>query len=276
MKDRLVRPSRSLYYFIGIVATAYGFSYIWTSLAVPWFLKGIGSLSWQPLLLNVVYALLIGALAVYAIKAVQLPFSYLGAGASQVREASWIIVIGWVVLFAILIPFNLNGIGMVNWDPLTIIGQWFFASMAEELFFRGYIQAQLSGGLLTLKKPWDIILSFIITNVIFATFRLPSLMVSISQSAGNINVNDLALSLLIYFGSGLVFSYLYYRTRNIILVGLLHGGWVTQAADSPIKSSVFFLVFILVVEGYLLFRRLRTKKGQGVRRITKTSHRRAG
>lgn len=276
MEKPQAQSSRNIYTFVGIILSAYVLSYVWTSQVVPLVLKYAGNPTWQPLLLNIFYALFFGVLAVYAIRFDHLPVTGLGIGAVKVREASWIIIIGWVVLFAILIPVNLNGIGIVYWDPISIIGQWFFAAMAEELFFRGYLQTQLPNNLKKIGRPWDVVISIIITNFIFATIRLPSLVWSIGLSADTISISNLVLSVFVYFLVGLVFSYMYYRTQNLVLLGLIHGGWSTQAADSIIKEIVYLVIFILVIEAYLAIRNLRTRKEQGVRKMTKSSHRRAG
>lgn len=74
-------------------------------------------------------------------------------------------------------------------------------ALAEEVFYRGYIQT-------TLLKEWSVPIAFVVTNIFFALGHF---------------IGDYHFGRLLPFFPGLLFSYLVFRSRSIVGAIIFHG-----------------------------------------------------
>lgn len=70
--------------------------------------------------------------------------------------------------------------------------------------------------------------------------------------------------MLMLFLMGIVFSYVYLRTRNIVFAGLLHGSWNVPVFETQ-GDLIFIVIYALVIE-VTRFIRVRTRKEKRGRR----------
>lgn len=105
----------------------------------------------------------------------------------------------------IYLPF-LSGISLYNFNQLPQV-------LAEEIFFRGYIQNEIL-------KYTNIHISIIITSILF---MIPHLVLSFS-----------VISFLTFFPS-LIFGYLYYLSKSIWASSIFH-----------LFSNLFFQIFLVI------------------------------
>ena len=210
------------------------------SLLVPIILFSIvaplcGASSVAAYLETIIASLIEGGLALWAIKRDRIPFEKLGLNLSKVREAIILFVIGWVIVAAVLIFPILAG-KKNAWDylgdPLEIIKMWLFVGMAEEFLFRGYLLTRLLRSFERLPKVWSTCAAVLCSSVFFAIYHIPSRLYEQSQGTLSGGLGALFFSLSLVFILGLVMSYFFIRTRNILLCGLLHG-----SADAPLISG---------------------------------------
>jgi membrane protease YdiL (CAAX protease family) len=158
------------------------------------------------------------------------------------------LMIGWL-LYAIFLQISgmakvLDEIQSLIRVPAWIIGKqiimyWFFVGMAEELLFRGYILTSFQRHFTQGESRRRTIVAVLITSMIFSFWHIPQKL--FQMAAGNETIGTIMLGLVVAFCFGIGFAYLFIRTQNIILVGLVHG-----LLDLPlIGFSVQLAPFIL-------------------------------
>jgi membrane protease YdiL (CAAX protease family) len=149
-------------------------------------------------------------------------------------------------------------------SPADILKMWLFVGIGEELFFRGYLLTKLLQNFERLPKFWAVFTAIICSDAIFMVYHLPSTLYN--QSHGNLSpgIADVLMTLGWVFILGLLFSYFYIRTHNILLCGLLHG-----TVDAPLitfsktnggqllQILVFAIIFAAIIEVTLLVKRRR-------------------
>ena len=129
--------------------------------------------------------------------------------------AAWAL---FAALFALIIVTPAE-VGKYWGDPGRILLQWLAVGMAEELLFRGYMLRRwraVFGGLAGWKGT---ALALVVTNLVFALWHVPQRLVS-----QQLDPAALAPSMVQLFIVGLLLSYFYLRSRNIVFTGLVHGG----------------------------------------------------
>lgn len=103
----------------------------------------------------------------------------------------------------------------------NILSTWIFVGLGEELLFRGYF----------LKAFWQhftrgtdrrrTVVAVLLVSAFFSLWHLPSRIVWLIS--GEVNVVLFLISLLALFLLGIGYAYLFVRSDNILLVGLVHG-----------------------------------------------------
>jgi membrane protease YdiL (CAAX protease family) len=164
-------------------------------------------------------------------------------------QALLITLIAWGV-FALFI--QLTGLASLNeefsalqnmpaWKiALQILSTWFFVGMGEELLFRGYFlnafHAHFASG--SGRRRW--IHAVLLCSVFFSLWHLPARMAELLT--GGLDWATLLLSLAVLFLLGAAFSFLYLRSGNLLLVGLVHG-----VMDYPLIGKDTQLSFIILL-----------------------------
>ncbi|PWH12510.1 MAG: hypothetical protein DDG60_12765 [Anaerolineae bacterium] len=213
-------------------------------------------------LLTIFSALVLGILAWWALKRDAIAPETIGLSFSKVPQTLFILVAGWGMWAGVWALIALPQVRASGQDvslfigaPLAIVQQWLFVGLAEELLFRGYLLTRLQLVFSRFPKAWSMFLAILGSGLIFATAHVP---VKLSNVGADENAWLVVLSGVVeIFILGLSFSYFFLRTRNVVLTGLIHGGW-----NAPLlgKQDVLRLVlFVLVVEFWLLIEKRRHK-----------------
>lgn len=136
-----------------------------------------------------------------------------------------------------------------------ILSTWFFVGMAEDLLFRGYFLASFQRYFTRGENRRRTITAILITSIFFSLWHLPSRIIWIVS--GEANIPLLLLSLFVLFILGIGYAYLFIRTQNILLVGLVHG-----LMDFPLIGQETQLSFniLLAAIGYVEIARLMKKE----------------
>jgi membrane protease YdiL (CAAX protease family) len=160
--------------------------------------------------------------------------------------------IGWFFYVCVLhisgmakLPDELKYLsGIPAWQiGLLILRLWFFVGLAEELLFRGYFLGSIPRFLTGINTTWRTGVAVIITSIIFSLWHLPQRIYQVIS--GQMSLELFALSFGIIFCLGVGFAYLFIRSRNIILVGLVHG-----VMDFPLiglKTQLNFIILVAVI-----------------------------
>ncbi|WP_254832767.1 CPBP family intramembrane glutamic endopeptidase [Haloglomus salinum] len=140
----------------------------------------------------------------------------------------WFVGIIIVLNVLLLLVAVVTG-GQLSWSytdqtPVLIIVyaliNWIFVGIAEELVARAYLQNKLialvCGGQGRFRKA----LAIVAAAVLFALWHVPQRLL-----VAGLDVPQLPLNILLLLVAGLVFGILYETTRNVVLVGLLHGAY---------------------------------------------------
>ncbi|MEM3459969.1 MAG: CPBP family intramembrane glutamic endopeptidase [Candidatus Micrarchaeaceae archaeon] len=137
-----------------------------------------------------------------------------------------------------------------------ILSTWFFVGIAEELLFRGYFLASFKRYLTQGENRRRTITTVLITSLFFSLWHLPSRINSIIS--GEINFLLLLLSLFVLFFLGIGYAYLFIRTQNILLVGLVHG--VNNFPLIGQETQLSFLILLAAIVYAEIARSIMKKK----------------
>jgi len=185
--------------------------------------------------------------------------------AQMLLDAIVFLTLGWL-LYALFLSVS----GMANlpdeiqtlrsmpaWKiGAQILSAWFFVGMAEELLFRGYVLAIIQRTFSKWKGRRATVVAVLITSLFFSLWHIPVRI--FEMAAGETTIAMIMLSMLVIFCYGLGFAYLFIRTRNIILVGLVHGVMNFPLIGSDTQLSV--LILFAVIGCVEIFRLLKPKK----------------
>ena len=136
-----------------------------------------------------------------------------------------------------------------------ILSTWFFVGMAEELLFRGYFLASFQHYFTQGENRRRTITAILITSIFFSLWHLPSRISWIVS--GEADILLLLLSTVVLFFLGIGYAYLFIRTQNILLVGLVHG-----LMDFPLigqETQLSFLILLAAI-GYVEIARWTMRK----------------
>ena len=128
--------------------------------------------------------------------------------------------------------------------PLPLLAQaammWLLVGMAEELVFRGYLlrslQRLFKGRTAT---------AVVVSSLVYSLWHLPNR--AFQAARGEISAGELAVNLSLLFVLGLALAYVFVRSRNILLVGLLHGLLDFPLIGTRIHSLVSPALIMVVI-----------------------------
>ncbi|MBN1440680.1 MAG: CPBP family intramembrane metalloprotease [Anaerolineales bacterium] len=136
-----------------------------------------------------------------------------------------------------------------------IISTWFFVGLGEEVLFRGYFQNAFRRHATRGTDRQRTAAAVLAVSAFFSLWHLPVRIIWLL--AGELDPATLLLSLVIVFLPGLGYAFLYIRSENILLNGLVHG-----LSDYPLigMSSQFAPAILLAAIACVELARFRSAK----------------
>jgi membrane protease YdiL (CAAX protease family) len=194
--------------------------------------------------------------------------SDIGFDADRVRIAVLLVAGMWVVVNAVAVGvlsvFGDPTVGVPRADGsrgvwlVEVLVQAFFVGIVEEFVYRGYLQSRVVAAVGGSASRWLKALGVVLASSLFAVMHLPQrLLVSemtIQQAAANV-----PLLLVVGVALGVLFEV----TRNVALVGLLHGTVLNrtplfvvsfEGADAA-TGNLTLVVLVAVLLAVWLYRR---------------------
>ncbi len=201
-------------------------------------------------------ALVLAGLSFWAINQDGLSAQELGLTPGKILPAFGLLGAIWFV-FTLIYILLAGGVGIRQFaNPAKIVQQWLFVGMAEELLFRGYLLNRLRYSFHRLSENLATTAAVLVSSAVFATLHIPVRLYNHVQPA------EMLISMLALFLMGILFSYAYLRTRNLVFAGLLHGSWNVPVFGTQ-GDLIFILIYVLVIETtrFIQVRTLKEKRG---------------
>ncbi len=178
---------------------------------------------------------------------------HLEFGGRKLLVAAGISIIGWLAFVGILFLLGatqmlaeFSALGQTpTWKVLAqIVSTWLFVGLGEEILFRGYFFKAVENHFTIEGSRRRTLKASLLSSVLFSLWHLPVRLVEVLN--GGSDWLTLLLSLVVLFMLGLGFTYLYLRSDNIWLTGLVHG-----LNDYPLvgKNSQLSFIILLVAIG---------------------------
>lgn len=204
--------------------------------------------------LTAVSALLLFGIALYALRREGMALEDLGYTVRGLVTAVGLAAAAWGIFAAVFALFIVGpeGVQAHHWgQPRRVLLQWLLVGIAEETLFRGYILTKGRALLGRLSGVWQTAAALLLTNLVFALWHVPQRL-----AAQALDVQALVPSLVQLFFVGLLLSYFYLRSRNILLTGLIHGG-----LNAPLVGVAGDLTPVLVMVGLVELWRFFARRG---------------
>lgn len=136
-----------------------------------------------------------------------------------------------------------------------MLSTWAFVGMGEEVLFRGYFLKAFWRHFTVENDRRRMVSAALLAGAFFSLWHLPARIVEIMS--GESDWLTLLISLVMLFLLGLGFTYLFIRSGNIILTGLVHG-----LMDYPLvgKNTQISFIILLAAIGCVEIARLAAKK----------------
>ena len=175
---------------------------------------------------------------------IRLPFN-----GRKVLEALAILLASWLIYAVIItstgivhLPDELVALRSVDtWKVWAqIISTWLFVGIGEEVLFRGYFLKKLLAYYESKNAKQKTLLAVAVSSAFFSLWHLPVRLFSLIN--GEISVGLILISLVMLFLLGAGFAWLFLRSGNILLVGLVHG-----VMDFPLIGEDSQLSFIILI-----------------------------
>jgi len=193
----------------------------------------------------------------------KIPFDTIGLTLTGIKEAVLLALVGWgiVVLagYLVIVINNRDPGGLFYKSAPYILQYWVFVGVTEELLFRGYILTRLIKFWAARNKVLGQILAVVVASFLFATAHIPQRMYQVAR--GDMTLAGVLASVVLLSIVGIVFSYLFLRTKNIILVGLIHGAVIVPLIG--VGEDAFLpviIIAILYIESFLILKRGRLQR----------------
>lgn len=251
------QPVRNCSVFLIVVVLAH---------AIPAFFVAITAMSsHQPPLIwknmSVVLAgITIFGIAVWGLRKDKIPFDAIGLTLPKMKEAVILALAGWAIVVLanyVAIVVNHGDVeGLFGKSVLYILQYWLFVGIAEEMLFRGYVLTRLLNSWTTRNQVLGQIGAVAVASLLFATAHVPQRLYQVAK--GDMTLTTALTSIVLLAIVGIAFSYLFLRTRNILLVGLIHGAVIVPLVG--VGEDAFLPVIIvatLFTETFLFLRRRR-------------------
>jgi membrane protease YdiL (CAAX protease family) len=228
-------------------------------------ITGLASLDTNPILKYlrvIVAAIMLFGIAVWGLRKEHISFDAIGLNLQNLREAILLIFAGWAIMTAVkylaVVAGRGNTMELFNSSPLSIVQQWVFVGIAEEVLFRGYILTRLAKIWATSHKAVGLISAVAVSSLLFATAHIPQRLYQVTQ--GEMALAEVLGGVIVLLIPGIVFSYLFLRTKNILLVGLIHGSInVPLVGIGEDAFLPLIIVIIPYIEAFLFLKRRRLR-----------------
>jgi membrane protease YdiL (CAAX protease family) len=145
------------------------------------------------------------------------------------KALAWSLV-GWLLF---LLVIQLLGITQLSEDlqvlkdtpawqtGAKILSTWFFVGIGEEVLFRGYLLQAFGRHFTRGTSRQRTVKAILITSGLFSLWHLPNRILWLIT--GKINLVLFLISMSVLFLLGIGYAYLFVRSDNILLAGLVHG-----------------------------------------------------
>jgi membrane protease YdiL (CAAX protease family) len=190
---------------------------------------------------------------------------YLPITIHTILDALFFLVLAWMIYVLVLsmtgiIQFS-KELAALKATPFWKIGAqilstWIFVGIAEELLFRGYLLERFQQAFVKWSDRKRTVTAVLVSSLLFALWHIPVRIYELVNGESSIPL--ILLSVVILFVMGVGFSWLFIRSGNILLVGLVHG-----VMDYPLIGGDSQMTLIILVTAILcveLFKRRRLKE----------------
>lgn len=176
--------------------------------------------------------------------AIRLPFN-----AQMILESLAILLVSWLIYVIFIsatgivrLPEELAVLRSVEaWKVgAQIVSTWLFVGIGEEVLFRGYFLKKLLAYYESKNAKSKTLLAVLVSSAFFSVWHLPVRIFSLIN--GEISIGLILISLVMLFLLGAGFAWLFIRSGNILLVGLVHG-----VMDYPLIGKDSQLSFIILI-----------------------------
>lgn len=165
-------------------------------------------------------------------------------------------VVGWLFFLLIIQSLGLiqlpEALQVLTNTPAwkiwaQILSTWLFVGMGEEVLFRGYFLNAFWRHFTRESDPQRMVKAVLWSSMFFSLWHLPIRVFWLVT--GELDVVTLLLSLVVLFLLGIGYAYLFLRSDNILLAGLVHG-----LSDFPLigkdtqMAPIILVVAIVCVE----------------------------
>jgi membrane protease YdiL (CAAX protease family) len=211
-------------------------------------------------LITIISSLGFMALTVWAIRTDVVSFQAIGLTKWRLLQAVWVIALGWVI-WGFVTSYDLSQYPRNTLDYLArMIQQWLFVGPTEELFFRGYLLMAVAALFSGKHKVLAYGGGALVSSLIFATYHLPQ---RIFVEGMRLASTAYAADLVQLFIVGLLLALLFLRTRNVLLVGLIHGGLNAPlfGANGDYAPAILFLIIFEIARWV---RKVRERRAEAV------------
>lgn len=182
----------------------------------------------------------------------------------SILDALFFLLLAWLIYVLILtltgiIQFS-DEIAALRSVPAwkiwaQILSTWIFVGLTEELLFRGYVLNWLHQSFTKWSGRRRTLTAILVSSAFFSLWHLPVRIYELVNGESSIGL--ILLSVVVLFVLAVGFAWLYIRTENILLVGLVHG-----VMDFPLIGGNSQLTFIILIAaiGCVEFFKMRQRK----------------
>lgn len=250
------RPAKTWGVFLIVALLAYAIPATFVAI------RALTDLGAQPLWQNlslVVAGTALFCIALWGLWKDRIPFGAIGLTLPKLVEALLLALVGWAIVVLVLyvfllLPNDSKAGELFGKSLLYVLKYWVFVAVAEELLFRGYMLTRLMDAWTARHRMLGGIGALAAANLLFATAHIPQRLYQVAE--GEKTLGGVAGSVVLLFIAGLVFSYFFLRTKNVLLAGLIHGAVIVPLVG--VGEDAFLPVVIvaaLYIEAYLFLRR---------------------
>jgi len=209
---------------------------------------------------TMISAALMGLFALWALRKDDINLDAIGFRKTKILQGVLPAFLAWTfcaVILILLATIRTEAIAPLFGKPRLILQQWLFVGIGEELLFRGYLITSLLAAFSNVPGKWRMLLVLVLTNAVFATYHIPAILYRTTEQE---RVVEIISFIPAAFSVGLILSYFFLRTRNILLAGLIHGSInapLVGKEDDPIFLLFLAIVFVITVELWMFVQKMK-------------------
>ena len=187
----------------------------------------------------------------------------------RILEALAWTLVGWLLflllihlLGAVRLPEELQALkNTPAWKiGAKILSTWFFVGMGEEVLFRGYFLKAFRRHFTRGTDRRRTVAAVLLVSAFFSLWHLP---IRISWLiSGELDLALLLVSHLVLFLLGIGYAYLYIRSDNILLTGLVHG--VSNYPLVGVNSQMSAIILVAAIGCVEITRLISGRKGKAL------------